>query len=152
MRRSEREIKDPVAIEAILKAGEMCTLGLIDGTEPYLVPMNYGYRDGVLWFHCATEGRKLDILKRNPRICFSIVLDYRMVRNEDFTKYTSLYRSVTGWGSVEMMRTNEEKIEGLDVLKEHAGFPGDYNYPESALQRVVVFRVVIERLTGKQNV
>ena len=152
MRRSEREIKDPVAIEAILKAGEMCTLGLIDGTEPYLVPMNYGYRDGVLWFHCATEGRKLDILKRNPRICFSIVLDNRMVRDEDFSKYTSLYRSVTGWGSVEMVRTNEEKIEGLDVLKEHAGFSEEYDYPERALKRVVVFRVVIERLTGKQNV
>ncbi len=152
MRRSEREITDPAEIQATLRAGEICTLGLSDGNEPYLVPMNYGYRDGVLWFHCATEGLKLDILKKNPQICFNIVLDYRMVRDEDFSKYTSRYRSVTGWGRAEIMKTNEEKIEGLNVLKMHAGFMEDYEYPEPVLQRVVVFRVVIDRITGKQNV
>ncbi len=152
MRRKDREITDPAVIEEILKIGETCTLGLVDDGEPYLVPMNYGYVNGAMWFHCAPDGLKLDILKKNPRICFSVVTDYEMVRTPDFSNYTSHYRSVTGWGKVEIMQTDEEMIEGLNVLKDHAGYLENYDYPASVLKRVVVFRVVIEKMTGKQNV
>ncbi len=64
MRRQEREIRDEAEIQEILEKGLVCRLGLYDGQYPYVVPLNYGYRNGCMYFHCAREGRKIDILKR----------------------------------------------------------------------------------------
>jgi nitroimidazol reductase NimA-like FMN-containing flavoprotein (pyridoxamine 5'-phosphate oxidase superfamily) len=63
MRRSQCEIRDPDEVEAILCAGRVLTLATHDAEGPYAVPLDYAYRDGVVWIHCATEGRKLDALR-----------------------------------------------------------------------------------------
>ena len=65
MRRKEKEIKDKKEIEQIFKEAHVCRLGMVDGKIPYIVPMNFGYRDNILYFHSALSGRKIDILKNN---------------------------------------------------------------------------------------
>ena len=64
MRRKEKEIKDKKEIEQIFKYSHVCRLGIFDGKMPYIVPMNFGYRDNILYFHSALEGRKVDIQKK----------------------------------------------------------------------------------------
>ena len=66
MRRKEREIKDKKDIERILKDSRVLRLAMVDKDKPYLVPMNFGYRDGALYLHSALEGRKIDLLKKIP--------------------------------------------------------------------------------------
>ena len=73
MRRQEREISDRAAIDAIIRACQVCRLGMVDGDLPYIVPMSFGYDGRALYFHCATQGRKLDVLRRRPRVCFEFV-------------------------------------------------------------------------------
>ncbi|OQX60886.1 MAG: hypothetical protein B5M51_09570 [Anaerolinea sp. 4484_236] len=58
MRRSDREITDQAAIEAIIHEAEFCRLALVDGGQPYIIPLSFGYRDKVLYFHSAVEGEK----------------------------------------------------------------------------------------------
>jgi nitroimidazol reductase NimA-like FMN-containing flavoprotein (pyridoxamine 5'-phosphate oxidase superfamily) len=70
MRRSEREIKDRALIDAIIRQCQVCRLGLSDGEEPYIVPLCFGYDGETLYFHSAPEGKKLDILRNNSRVCF----------------------------------------------------------------------------------
>ena len=77
MRRQEREIRDEAEIQEILEKGLVCRLGLYDGQYPYVVPLNYGYRNGCIYFHCAREGRKIDILKKNDRVCIEVDIDSR---------------------------------------------------------------------------
>jgi nitroimidazol reductase NimA-like FMN-containing flavoprotein (pyridoxamine 5'-phosphate oxidase superfamily) len=65
MRKANREIRDRGAVLAIIEEAPVCRIGLADGGMPYIVPMNFGLGENCLYLHCATEGRKLDILRKN---------------------------------------------------------------------------------------
>lgn len=76
MRRKDREITDICAILELVSECKVCRLAMTDGGIPYIVPLNYGYEyaDGALtfYFHSAKEGRKLEILKKNPAVCLEL--------------------------------------------------------------------------------
>jgi nitroimidazol reductase NimA-like FMN-containing flavoprotein (pyridoxamine 5'-phosphate oxidase superfamily) len=98
---------------------EVRHLGLVDDGEPYIVPLYFGYRDDAFFFHCAREGRKLDVLRANPRVCFELESDVRLVRGERTCQWSSSHRSVIGWGRAKVVLDEEGVREGLQVLMEH---------------------------------
>lgn len=59
-------------MEQILQEETIGYLGLSVGEQPYVVPLNYGYVDGKILFHCALTGTKLDYLRANPQVCFTV--------------------------------------------------------------------------------
>ena len=65
MRRSDKEIKDSESIQKILKEADVCRIALADGNKPDMIPMNFGYKNNTLYLHSATEGLKIDILRKN---------------------------------------------------------------------------------------
>ena len=150
MRRREREIRDEAGIQEILEKGLVCRLGLYDGQYPYVVPMNYGYRDGRLYFHCAGEGRKIDILKKNDRVCIEVDVDSRVVQGQQPCRWTMKYRSVIGFGRARIIDDEREKKAGLDVIMAHYGGSGG-EYDEKPLRLTTVIEVILERMTGKQS-
>ena len=62
MRRKDKEIKDKFEIETIINRAEVCRIGLSDDNMPYVIPVNYGYRNNCLYIHSASEGKKIDII------------------------------------------------------------------------------------------
>ncbi len=150
MRRSEREIRDEKGIHEILEKGLVCRLGLYDGQYPYVVPMNYGYRDGRLYFHCAREGRKIEILKINDRVCIEVDIDTRITRGDTPCRWATKYRSVIGFGRARIINEENGKKAGLDVILAHYGGSG-VGYDETSMQRTAVIEVVLESMTGKQS-
>ena len=72
---------DKELIEATIKKCDICYVGLADtdGT-PYVLPMNFGYRDGVIYLHSAQEGRSISILERNPRVCITFMISFSSIR------------------------------------------------------------------------
>ena len=150
MRRQEREIRDEAEIQEILEKGLVCRLGLYDGQYPYVVPLNYGYRNGCMYFHCAREGKKTDILKKNGRVCIEVDIDFRVVRGETPCRWTAKYRSVIGFGRARIIDDEREKKAGLDVIMAHYGGSGG-GYDEKSLQRTSLIEVVLESVTGKQS-
>jgi nitroimidazol reductase NimA-like FMN-containing flavoprotein (pyridoxamine 5'-phosphate oxidase superfamily) len=150
MRRRDKEIEEIKAIHEILEKGLICHLGLCDDAQPYVVPMNYGYRDGRLYFHCAREGRKIDILRRNDRVCVVVDTDTRIVKGEAPCRWTTKYRSVIGIGRARIIEDEKEKRDGLDVIMNQHGGGGD-GYDERSLQQALVIEVVLESMTGKQS-
>ena len=72
MRRKDKETTDPRIIDNVLSTASICRLAMVDRGELYLIPVNYGYRDGALYVHSASAGRKIDVLCRHPRVCFEI--------------------------------------------------------------------------------
>ena len=150
MRRQEREIRDEAEIQEILEKGLVCRLGLYDGQYPYVVPLNYGYRNGCMYFHCAREGKKTDILKKNDRVCIEVDIDFRIVQGETPCRWTAKYRSVIGFGRARIIDDEREKKAGLDVIMAHYGGQGG-EYDVKSLQRTCVIEVVIESMTGKQS-
>ena len=149
MRRKEKEIKDLAEIEAVLRSAQVCRLGLCDKGIPYVVPLCYGYKDKTLYFHCALKGRKLDIIRDNNNVCFEVETDLELVRHEEACKWGFKYRSVIGFGKASL-------VEGLDAKKKAFAIimgqysDGKYDFPESDVNGVAIFRIDIESLTGKQ--
>jgi nitroimidazol reductase NimA-like FMN-containing flavoprotein (pyridoxamine 5'-phosphate oxidase superfamily) len=74
MRRKDKEIQDESDILAVIKKAKVCRLGMVEGEQPYVVPLCFGVQDNVLYFHCALKGRKNDTLRSNPNVCFEIDL------------------------------------------------------------------------------
>ena len=76
MRRKDLEIKDAKEIEAIIKSGKVCRIALSYDDKPYVVPMNYGYKDNALYFHSAKQGKKIDLIAKNSSVCFEITTNH----------------------------------------------------------------------------
>jgi len=150
MRRSDREIIDRPVIEQILRQARLCHLAMVDDGEPYVVPMNYGYRDGVIFLHCAGEGRKLDVLGRNGRVCFAVHVDERFSPGEAACSNALYYRSVIGGGSARLLTDASAKADGLNAIMRQFGRP-EGPYAHDVLARTVVIRIDIDWMTGKQS-
>jgi nitroimidazol reductase NimA-like FMN-containing flavoprotein (pyridoxamine 5'-phosphate oxidase superfamily) len=151
MRRKNKQVTDPEWIERVLKRGQVLHLGLAgeDGW-PYVVPMGYGYEDGVIHIHGAPEGHKNDILAVNPRVCFQITLDAELVTSEIGSNFTMKYRSVTGFGHLRTLTELDEKNAALRILMDHYG--GPHADLEKNHERVWVARLDIVSMTGKNSV
>jgi uncharacterized protein len=83
MRRTDKEIKNKDEILAIIKKATIMRLAMSDKDSPYLVPLNFGYRDESLFFHCAKEGSKLDIIRQNPKVCFEFETDVKPLKKQE---------------------------------------------------------------------
>ena len=150
MRRKDKEVSDPKIIQKLLSTAQVCRLAMVDEGEPYIVPLNYGFRDNALYVHSALEGRKIDILKRNNRVCFEIESDSVIVRHEEPCHWGTRARSVIGYGRVEILTDAEEKRRGLDIILAHYGKTGPNAYDEKQLRSTVILRIAIESVTCKQ--
>jgi nitroimidazol reductase NimA-like FMN-containing flavoprotein (pyridoxamine 5'-phosphate oxidase superfamily) len=150
MRKAEREIKERGELEDVIRRAEVCRLAMVDDGEPYIVPMNFGYRDGCLYFHCAKEGRKLDILRKDPRVCFEMEADVRLVKGENPCQWSTSYESVIGWGTAEVLLEEKEVREGLEVLMSHYT-QGPFAFDPRSLSLTALIRVRVDRMTGKRS-
>ena len=154
VRLKTKEVTDRNWMEDILKRGRFMHLAMTgaDGL-PYVVPMGYGYRDGSLYMHGASEGRKNDILAANPRVCFQVTLDAEVQSNDVGSEFTMKYRSVTGFGVVHALTDPRERNAALRILMDHYGGPHT-DFPEDGetLKKLWVARLDIESMTGKKSV
>ena len=152
MRRSEREITDPAAIDAVIHDAKVCRLALVDDGVPYIVPMNHGYIDGKIYVHSSMEGRKVDILRKSPDVCFQVETDVDAVPpapGKPRCGFSSRYRCVVGWGRVTFVTDPDEVIAGLDAMLSKYG-QGPFEYQPEVLKRTLVLRIDITSMTGKQ--
>jgi nitroimidazol reductase NimA-like FMN-containing flavoprotein (pyridoxamine 5'-phosphate oxidase superfamily) len=150
LRRSEKQISDQSEIEAIIRNAIICRLALCDAGRPYIVPMSFGYRDGVLYFHSAPVGRKIDILRNNPLVCFEFDLDTRISKSGNVCNWGVIYRSVIGSGRVFFIEEAAAKCEALALIVEHYGGNGA-ELPTASVSNTLVFAVRIEEISGKQS-
>lgn len=128
MRRSDRQITDLSAISALLKECRTVHLSCNAEGAPYVVPMNYGFAlapDGrlTLYLHCAAEGRKLDLLRRDARVGFAISALVETVRADRPCAWTARYRSLLGTGRAAILTDPEEKRLALEALLHHMALP-----------------------------
>jgi len=119
MRRKDREVTDQARIQEIVARCKVCRLGLSDEGQAYIVPLNFGHdwEDGLtLYFHSAREGRKLDILNKNPRVCFEMDIEGDVVEADNPCSYGYTFASIMGEGKVEFIEGQAEKAAALEKL------------------------------------
>ncbi|MCP3952367.1 MAG: pyridoxamine 5'-phosphate oxidase family protein [Desulfobacterales bacterium] len=151
MRRKDKEIKDKDKIEEIVQDAQVCHLALAGNGQPYVVPLNFGYRDEVVYFHSARQGRKIDMLAANPRVCleFSTVLE--LVQGETSCDWGQRFKSVIAFGNARLIEDETEKREALDIIMGHYGGQGG-DYSDNKLKVTAVIEVKLTEMTGKGSV
>ncbi len=151
MRRKEKEITDKNEIESIIHKSQVCRLGFVDEGLPYIVPLCFGYRKNTLYFHSAKQGRKIEILRRNPQVCFEFDVDAHIHSGETACAWGMKYRSVIGFGRASFIDDPEEKRKALDIIMTQYA-DGTFEYSEKALGKALVIKVEIESMTGKKSI
>lgn len=150
MRRKDKAIHDLAAIEGIVRNSLVCRLALAEENQPYVVPLSFGFMNNTLYFHSASEGKKIEILRKNNKVCFVFDVDHEVVADGDPCKWGMKYRSVIGFGKASFVEDIVEKRKGLDAIMQH--YSGrSFQYPEPAVEKTVVIKVEIESMTGKES-
>lgn len=150
MRRKEKEITDRTETEAIIKKALVCRLAMADENAPYIVPLCFGFRDNTLYFHSAIHGKKLDILRKNSRICFEFDADCEIRSGEKACDFSMRYSSVIGFGTATFVEQPEAKRDALDVIMAQYA-ESKFAYTDSAIEKITVIKVEIDSMTGKAS-
>lgn len=176
MRRKDREVLGDENIAKIIEQCTTCHVAMIDDAGvPYVIPLSFGYSlmDGVLelYFHCAHVGKKLDCIRKNPNVAFSMCVENRIEIHEDvYCKSGRFYASVVGQGKAEIVEDSAEKCRGLSLLMERqtAGAthgsssaqsakpaqsmyaaPHKFEFSPEQAATVTVFKITSTNYTGK---
>lgn len=150
MKRNEKEITEKSAIEEIIRQSLLCRLAMSDGNQPYIVPLCFGYEDGSLYFHAALEGRKMDMLRNNNRVCFEFDINAEIVDGGQACAWGMRYQSVIGFGKASCLNDMQEKRTALEIIMRH--YSGrSFSFPQVSLERTAVIKVEIDSMTGKQS-
>jgi uncharacterized protein len=150
MRRAEKEITDVSEIAAIMGKADVCRIAFTDGDYPYIIPANFVVHNNVLYFHSSREGRKIDLLHNNNRVCFEMDIDMEIVRKDEPCFCSTRYRSVIGFGRAYLLDNADEKKTALNYLTQKY-ISGFFSYEAEVLEKVAVIAIEIERLTGKKS-
>jgi nitroimidazol reductase NimA-like FMN-containing flavoprotein (pyridoxamine 5'-phosphate oxidase superfamily) len=154
MRKKEREVNDIESIELIISNSDVCRIAFADNNMPYIVTMNFGYSGGdnpCLYFHCANEGRKLDMIKKNNHVCFQMDTDHEVYGGDTGCDWGMKFSSVVGYGNISVVVDQRSRKAGLDCLMRHYAGDRDFTYDENVLARTTILRLDITEMTGKKR-
>jgi uncharacterized protein len=158
MRRKDKEIGDTKVIKNIIREADFCNVAMSENNMPYVVPMNFGFSDEAIYLHSANEGLKIDILKSNPQVCIGIVQNAEIKKMPDLCNTEMKYNSVTIFGKAEFLSDIAEKEKALSIIINH--YYGDNlnfveresKFDQGVLEKTVILKVKIEKISGKQSV
>jgi nitroimidazol reductase NimA-like FMN-containing flavoprotein (pyridoxamine 5'-phosphate oxidase superfamily) len=156
MRRKDREIIDINEKIKIIDTCKVCRLAMADDNQPYIIPLNFGYvyKNDILtlYFHGSFQGMKIDILKKNDKVCFEIDCNHALIEGDEPSKYSFAFESIIGFGKIIFIETTEEKSYGLNqIMKHQTGRDILYQYPEDQLKSVHVYKMEVATFTGKRK-
>ena len=153
MRRKDREITDFNEIINIIKKCDVCRIALNDKDFPYIVPLNFGLdiqgKEVYLYFHCAMEGKKLDLIAKDNRVTFEMDCDLNFILYEERMSCTMGYESVIGHGVIETV-PDENKYESLKILMRqyHAE---DFKFNTDMMRVTTVLKMTVIDMVGKRR-
>lgn len=155
MRRKDREVTDKNKIEEIIKSCYCCRVGFNDDGEVYIVPLNFGYclqdDNYTFYFHGAKEGRKIDLINKNPYVGFELDTNYRLNTGEIACEYSCRFQSIIGNGTASIVDDIAEKEKGLSLIMKHNTGKSEWEFNEKMLSAVCVFKIAVTALSCKEH-
>lgn len=151
MRRHDKEITDQKLLESILQKAPVCRIGMASGNIPYVVPMNFAYRDGCVYVHSAPSGRKIDMIERNNLVCLQADIMTHVVEATTACHWGTRYYSVIAFGRASIIADSVEKEKALTLLMEKYSGKTGWEYEKAMLENMVVIQITLESMTGKMS-
>ena len=138
-------------MEKILGEETIGYLGLSMDGESYVVPLNYAYVEGKILFHCALTGKKLDYLKENSRVCFTVGRQFGQVcRHEEGGPCHVDNDSVICYGKGRIIENVEERRNALNLFNRHYQ-PDAEDISMQAAAKCGAVEIEITEMTGRRE-
>ena len=135
----------------MIRRCQVCHLSMVspDG-KPYVIPMNFGFREDVIYLHGAQHGKKIDILKKNPSVCINFTTDHvlRYQSEQVACSWSMKYRSVLCYGEAEFIAEPAEKIEALHIVMAQYT-KGEFKFNPPSVREVNVWKVRVSKFDGR---
>lgn len=155
MRRKDREITDSSRIMEIISNCDCCRLGFYDYGDVYIVPLNFGevgeLDNLTLYFHGAFEGRKADLIRKNPTVGFEMDRGYKLTTANVPCGYSAKFESIIGNGKISIVDDYDEKVKGLIAIMRHTTGKSDWEFNEKMVNAVCVFKLDISSISCKEH-
>ncbi len=147
-----RPIPNNAECERILKSFHSGILVMCRDEEPYAVPINHAYSDGKLYFHCAPTGRKLDMIRANPRVCYVVNRYFGDPEHlADGVRCHGDWESVIAYGKARVIDDPEELREAFSIFMNYYG-SANYEPGEQALRTTRAIIIEVESMTARREV
>lgn len=155
MRKKDRVVENKEDILKIIDKCDCCRLGFCYEDKPYIIPMNFGYtyenEKLTLYFHCAHEGKKLDLIRLNPNVCFEMDCCHEIVHHEIACRYTMKYESVIGEGKITILTDAKDKAQALSHVMRKYAPDRTFEFENKHTNIVTGLKLEVENFTGKQS-
>lgn len=156
MRRKEREITDDIKINEIIQKCKICRVGFNDNGEVYIVPVNFGFVDDngkrIFYFHGARKGRKVDLIKQNPRVGFELDTGFELWEGKYACDFSAGYQSVIGTGTISIVEEFEDKKAALIEIMSTITDNREWQFDKKMVEAVAVFKLEVADISCKENV
>ena len=148
---SKQFIESRAEMEKILREETLGYLGLSMDGMPYVVPLNYGYVKGKILFHCALTGKKLDYLRANPQVCFTVGRQAgKIVRHPQGALCHVENDSVICYGKARIVEDMEERRKILTTFNRCLQ-PDAQEITLEAAVKCYAVEITITEMTGRQQ-
>lgn len=155
MRRFDRQ-RDLAFSQTVMDRCSHGVMAISTGeATPYCLPLSFVRMEDKLYFHCASEGRKVDLLRQNPRVCITFVgRDQPAFEAPD--SYTTYFQSALVTGTAVKVADEGEKAAALRALcqkltPEHMDGPAFQRAVSRSLSATAVWRIDVDQVTGKEK-
>jgi nitroimidazol reductase NimA-like FMN-containing flavoprotein (pyridoxamine 5'-phosphate oxidase superfamily) len=146
-----REILNKQELVDVIQRSLFCHLSMVDlEGKPYVIPMNFGFKDDVIYLHGASHGKKIDILKQHPDVCINFTTDHilRYQNEEVACSWSMKYRSVLCYGQADFIVDPEEKITAFHIVMAQYT-KGEFKFNPPSIREVCVWKVRVSRFEGR---
>lgn len=149
MRRKDRALPQEKAEELLSRCeyGVLASIG--KDSQPFGTPISFVYREGAIYFHCAATGQKLNNIRANPKVCFTVVGNTQPLYDKSFS---TIYESVMAFGNAICVEDDKEKTEALMQLCEKY-LPGHMDKAPGEIAKMfaatTVVKIPVDYMTGK---
>lgn len=150
MRRKDKQVIDLDVLHSVINKATVCRIGLVKHDRPYVIPLSFGFDGNNIYFHSATSGEKVEILKVNSHICIEFEQDIRIIEKEKPCNWSAHYLTVVVHGTAELVVDPAEKRYGLaQIIGHYKTSEKQYFFTDQELRPVLVYKVNIEEISGK---
>ena len=145
-------IEDRQRVEEIIARCDICFVGITDlEGNPYVIPMNFGYQEGVIYLHSGPTGSSIDMLAQNNHVCITFSTDHELVFQHPKVacSYRMKAKSVICRGKVGFIEDMDSKREALNIIMKHYS-SREFVYSDPAVRNVKIWEIPIDSVTAKE--
>ena len=150
MSKSNPYLHDQQRIQHVFRTAYIMRIAIQDEEAPYIVPLNFGYSDGHIYFHASKTGKKMDLIMANAKVGFQIDSEVAIIPSGVPCKNSVKFQSIIGTGTISIVEDPEEKRKGLLSLSRQIGNTSE-EMDQGAVDQTAVMRLDIVNCTYKQS-